>query len=332
MEPRLDNSTIKILLASTGASFVLGFGTAWIIQSPQADAVAVVTSVELARPDASQQVNQLGQLPSGPAAQGSATTAVPPQHATVDELWARALLPQDKQQPGFDAEDRLRKMAQTNPVALRSLLNRYNGAQTPQARELLKSVLGTVQTPEVIAFSTRLAGSSNVAERKYGFELLQNVAPDAPETRGLVSRTLASEQSPEVLVQALSTLQSVAGEPDEAAQMVAQLNTLSHHADAAVRAQSIQQLGQWDKKGEGADRLAQALADRAPEVRQAAIFAIAQAGIRSDGAKIALMGLVNNAQESRDVRGSALQALERFSLSKDEYAGFAQARAQFRGL
>ncbi len=44
------------------------------------------------------------------------------------------------------------------------------------------------------------------------------------------------------------------------------------------------------------------------------------------------MGLVNNLQESRDVRGSALQALERFSLSKAEYASFAQARAQLKGL
>jgi HEAT repeat protein len=92
------------------------------------------------------------------------------------------------------------------------------------------------------------------------------------------------------------------------------------------------QLGQWDKKGEGEDRLSQALTDRALEVRQAAIFAIAQTGVRSDAVKAALMGLINNPQESKDVRGSALQALERFSLSKDEYASFAQARAQMQGM
>jgi hypothetical protein len=44
------------------------------------------------------------------------------------------------------------------------------------------------------------------------------------------------------------------------------------------------------------------------------------------------MGMVNNAEESKDLRGSALQALERFSLSKEEYASFAQARQQMRGL
>ena len=34
---------------------------------------------------------------------------------------------------------------------------------------------------------------------------------------------------------------------------------------------------------------------------------------------------------SRSVRGSALQALERFALSREEYASVAQTRAQLRG-
>ena len=322
----MDDSAVKVLLASVAVSFALGFGMAWTIQSPTTDPAATATPSVAAAPVI---VNQVG----GQWASQSPLVPVPklPQDAGADELWARALLPADKQEHGYDAEDRLRKLAQTDPVAVRGLLNRYSGAQTPQERLLLKSVLSTIQTPDVIAFSTRLAGSSNVAERKYGFEMLQSVAPNAPETRSLVKRTLATEQSPEVLVQALATLQSSAAEPDESQAIVAQLKSLSQHEDASVRSVSIQQLGQWDKNGEGAERLAQALADRAPEVRQAAIFAIAQAGVRSDTAKSALMGLVNNTQESMDVRGSALQALERFSLSKEEYARFAQARTQVQG-
>ncbi len=133
-------------------------------------------------------------------------------------------------------------------------------------------------------------------------------------------------------MQALAALQPSAAEPEESALIVGHLKSLSQHADPAVRSRSIEQLAQWDKKGEGAERLSQALADRAPEVRQAAIFAIAQAGVRSDSAKAALMGMVNNASESKDVRGSALQALERFPLSKEEYAFFAQARRQLQGM
>ena len=329
----MDTSTLQVLIASVGASFALGFGTAWYVHAPDAELAAPVAAVAAVAPSPGPaNADQIGQLWSGSGPAGAALPAALPQNATLDELWARALLPQDKQVGGYDAEDRLRKLAHADPVALRSLMSRYDRAQPEQTRELLKSVLSTVQNPEVIAFSTRLAGSGDMADRKFGFEILQQLAPDAVETRSLVKRTLATEQSPEVLVQALATLQSPVAEPEESDMMVAQLKTLSQHADPAVRSQSITRLGQWDKKGEGAESLVRALADGAPEVRNAAVFAIAQTGVRSDPVKLALLGLVNNAQENKDVRGSALQALERFSLSKDEYASFARARQQMRGL
>lgn len=330
----MDDSAMKVLLASVSVSFALGFGMAWYIQAPDPDALAGAGAMaaQSPAPGAASGLNQFGDLWN---ASGQAPAAAPSpveKSATVDELWAKALLPADRQEPGYDAEDKLRKLAQSDPAALRNLLGRYGRTETAQARDLLKSVLATVQSPEVVAFSNRLANSSNVAERKYGFEILQSLAPDSAETRSLVKRTLATEQSPEVLVQALGTLQSVAVEPEESENMVAQLKSLSQHADPGVRSQSIMHLGQWDKKGENAERLSQALTDQAPEVRHAAIFAIAQTGVRSDAVKAALMGLVNNTQESKDVRGSALQTLERFSLSKEEYASFAQARAQVLGM
>lgn len=330
----MDDSTLPLWLASVGVSFAVGFGMAWYIKTPEPESApaAVAMPAQASSPDRRANQNQFadvwtrsGQAPASPDPTLSKS-------ATVDELWAKALAPQDQQEPGYAAEDRLRKLAQTDPAALRGLLQRYGSAQTPQARELLKSVLSTVQKPEVISFSTRLATSSNIAERRYGLEMLQSVAPDSPETRALVRRTLATEQSPEVLVQALTTLRSAAVEPEESDLIVAQLKSLSQHADPAVRSQSIMQLGQWDKKGEGEDRLLQALADHAIEVRHAAIFSIAQTGIKSNTAKTALIGLINNTLESKDVRGSALQALERFSLSKEEYASVAQARAQMQGL
>lgn len=322
----MERITVQVLLASVAASFAVGFGMAWLIKPEPVPAADIVAAAPTSAAGLPASAGWLGELPSKPVPTSPATAA----HASAnaDELWAMALKPQDQQAPGYDAEDRLRKRAQLDPTALRMLLQRYDADKSPRARELLKSILSTVQTPEVIAFSTRLAGSMDVAERKYGLEMLQSLAPDAPETRALVRRTLASEQSPEVLVQALGTLQSTMLDPEEAAQIVAQLKNLAQHADPAVRSRSLAQLGQWDKSGQGAEQLALALADRAPEVRQAAVFAIAQNGGRSDSVKAALIGLVNNAQESRDVRGSALQVLERFALTKEEYAGLAAARAR----
>lgn len=319
----MDKSTLQLVLGSAAVSFGLGFALAWSMRAPAPE--AAIAAVAMPPPAASLAA------PSRPAVwagTGVAGASALPANAGVDELWARALAPQD----GYDAEDRLRKLAQSNPVALRSLLQRYDSTQAAPARDLLKSILSTVQAPDVVAFSTRLAASSNAAERKFGFEMLQSVAPDSPEVRSIARRTLATEQSPEVLVQALAALKAGATEPEESDQIVAQLKSLAQHADASVRSQSIAQLAQWDKKGEGAERLSQALADPAPEVRQAAIFAIAQSGVRSETVKAALMGLMNNPQESREVRGSALQVLERFSLSKEEVASFHQARTRLQAM
>jgi HEAT repeat protein len=319
----VDKSTLQIVLASVAISFGLGFGLAWSMRAPgpESTVTALAAQPRTATPVAAVSPNMW-------AGRGVVAAPALPANASVDELWARALAPQD----GYDAEDRLRKLAQSNPVALRSLLQRYDSTQAPQVRELLKSILSTVQAPDVVAFSTRLANSSNAAERKFGFELLQSVAPDSPEVRSIARRTLASEQSPEVLVQALAALKSGVAEPEEADQIVAQLKSLSQHADAAVRSQSIAQLGQWDKKGEGAELLLRAMADPAPEVRQSAIFAIAQNGLRSEPIKAALLGVMNNPQESKEVRGSALQVLERFSLSREEYVSVNQARTRMQTM
>lgn len=322
----MDKITSQGLIASVAASFALGFGAAWYLKPEPAPAPEVAVAPQTAPGSPAAGAGGFGNAWTGPAAARAAPAALAG-NPGVDQLWALALVPQGQQAAGYDAEDRLRKLAQTDPTALRKLLARFETDKTPQARDLLKSILSTVQTPEVIAFASRLGGSMNVAERQYGLELLQGLAPDSPETRSLVRRTLASEQSPEVLVQALATLQPAAVDPEESDQIVAQLKTLSQHADPAVRSQSIAQLGQWDRSGQGAERLLQALADPAPQVRQAAVFSIAQNGGKSDSVKTALMALVNNPQESRDIKGSAIQVLERFPLNKEEYAAFARARA-----
>lgn len=329
----MNHSTLTARAGGIAISFVLGFGLAWFLRAPDTvpgAAQAPATESAAGRSGFGDAWATAGTAaPTAPIA--TAAPAAAPVKADVDALWMQALASGG----GYDAEDALRRLAQGDPAARRKLMARYDNAQTPQAQQanaLLKSVLSTVPTPDVIFFANRLAGSSNAHDRKTGFEMLRSLAPDAPETRALVRRTLASEQSPELLAGALATLQSGAADPEEAAQMVAQLTSLSQHADPAVRSASIRQLGQWDKTGESEARLAQALADGTPEVRQAAIFAIAQAGVRSPGAKAALLALAGNPQESRELRGSAAQVLERFALSKEEYAAIAPVRAQVRGM
>jgi hypothetical protein len=88
------------------------------------------------------------------------------------------------------------------------------------------------------------------------------------------------------------------------------------------------QLAQWDKTGNTEGRLNSSLADPSPEVRQAAVAAIAETGNRSEDTKNALMQVIRNASESMQVKDGALYALQRFSLSKAEHDLYVQVRAQ----
>ncbi len=225
-------------------------------------------------------------------------------------------------------EQKLLELAQSGPAALSRLIQRYGTENNLHAKDMLKSVLSSVQKPEVFALSAQLATSTDAARRREGFELLQHASTEPAGVRNMVKQALAHEQSPEVLVQALVALKSAVVEPAESGAIVSQLDGLTQHADPTVRSQSVLQLAQWDKSGSAVARVSQALADPALEVRTAAVSALAQSGMRSDQVKAALLSMINNANENRDLKDSALQALERFALSREEYAHYVQARSR----
>lgn len=305
--------SLPSLLASTGFSFAIGFGIAWSIPAPDYGLTPVAVPATTGTGNQQTGMNQLASLwsrntaaPSGPLAAPSIPTASGP----VSE------------------EEKLRAQAKADPAALRKLIQRFDTERDPGARTMLKSVLAGADKPEVVALSSKLAASNDIARRKEAFELLQQTPGATPEARKLVRQALAGEQSAEVLTQALAALKPAVVEPAESEAIVAQLRNLTQNADPAVRSQSLMQLVQWDKNGSGGDTLSQALTDPAPQVRQAALAALAQSGMRSDAVKTALMGIIGNTGESREVRSSALQVLERFALNKEEFASYSQARSQ----
>lgn len=305
----MKNFSLPAVLISTGISFAVGFATAWhFIASDTPPEQAAATS-NAAVPAAANQFADIWNK-TGTAPQPSPSSA--PQvrsNATIDE-------------------QKMRELALSDPTYLRNLIQRYGTEEKPDMKEAIKSVLATIPTPEVQAFFARMATSNDPLQRKEGYAMLQQMAPDSPELRAVLKQALATEQSPDVLTQAIAALQPAMVDPAESDAIVSQLRNLSQHQDPTVRSQSIHQLAQWDKKGAAQDRLIQALGDSAPEVRQAAIFAAAQSAPRSESLKAALLGMIANPNETREIKGSALQVLEQFSLNKEEYARYTQARTQ----
>jgi plasmid stability protein len=320
----MDKTIRSAFYSWLGCSFAAGFGLAWLIWSPGAAPAPAAFTEAHSQPVPAAQGPGMGQLATlwtGAAGQATAPAA------SLDELWAKGKLAKDDHQARMELQEKLRAMAQADPAALRSLIQRYDGERDPAARELLKQVLAGIDAPDVLALSQRLAASGDPAQRRDAFDILQQLSSNAPEVRRLLTQAMATEQAPAVLAQAIAALTHTVVAAGEADAIVAQLGTLAQHADPAVRSQSVLQLGQWDRSAQADGRLQQALSDQSPEVRQAAVTAIGEAGIRSDSMKAALMEIVRSGTEGAQVKDGALHALERFALSKEEFAQYSLARA-----
>lgn len=273
---------------------------------------------------------------------GDSKTAPVKTHKSLDILLGQALRASSVPAGSDDPREQLRKLANDDPAVMKQLMQRYDKETNSQLRQLIVSSLTDVEKPEVLAFSKRLALSSDMDQRKDGFSMLQSRSGDSPEIRAIILQGLSGEKTPEAIMLALAALKPPGSDgnnpsqtdiqPPDAAAIVAQLQKLSSNADADIRVQSILQLAEWDKSGSSQAQWSQALKDQSPQVRQAAVTAIAQSGIQTEAVKAALLGVANNPEENKDVRGAALQVLERFTLSKEEAANASQLRSQILGL
>jgi HEAT repeat protein len=307
--------SLPVLCIGIAASFILGFGLAWNLQTPADGLQTPLIQPTASVAPAEHRQSDLNQFADIWNKGGTNTAGNPAAVHTADSP------------PTMD-EQKLHDLAMADPTVLHNLIQRFDSERNQAARDALKSVLSTIDKPEARVFFTKLATSSDPAQRREGFEMLKQTSPNSAEVRDILKRALASEQSPTALAEAVAAMKPVVVEPAESAAIISQLRSLTQHADPSVRSQSVLQLGQWDKNGSAQDSLVNALSDSAPQVRQAAIFAIAQSGARSENVKTSLMDLINSPNESREVKGSALQVLERFPLTKDEYASFTRARSQ----
>lgn len=322
----MNRPTPSAMFTGIGLGFVAGFALAWYLFSsnpPQAASTASTSQAATASTGPAGLNRFPGIWSSSPSEHLS-----PAKKESVEEIWAAAKSAPNSFQLNTDTQDKLRAAAQADPAALRTLIQRFEAERDPKARDMLKAVLSGIPSADVIALSSRLAVSGSAAQRQDGFSMLRQLSTNSPEVRNLVRQTLASEQSPAVLSEALAALTPSVVAAPEAAAIVDQLNQLSQHQDASVRSQSILQLAQWDKTGAAEGRINSSLTDPSVEVRQAAVTAIAETASRSEDTKNALMQVLRNANESLQVKDGALFALQRFSLTKAEHDLYLQARAQ----
>lgn len=292
-------------LGSGCLGFVLGAGTVWKLREPLAPVPAPAVLTRVAHAPASPTIGERrASVSAAPAPRKSSDSSV---GASLDELRTQAL---------------------SDRAVLRRLIESYEGATELDTKGTLQALLASMRTPEVLELSLRLAASANPAQRRDGFDLLQAFTAETPAARQQIELTLQTEQDPAVLSSAVLALGAPVVGPEENARVVEHLRRLTEHADPGVRGHSLSQLAQWNRSPNVEAQLYKALADEAQSVREIATLAIAEAGVRTDRLRNALLGIVDDDAESPAVRTSALQALGRFPLNADEYARYLAARTE----
>jgi hypothetical protein len=224
---------------------------------------------------------------------------------------------------GLDLDDpaswtRIHAEARKNAGLRKELMDRYLSAPEGEGRRSLAQLLAAVQTPDVLHFAMGLSSSTDAARRRQGLDVLSGMELKLPEVRHVVTNALKSERDPETLGSALAALRPAAVDPAEHKTVFDQLQGLTSHADAGVRARAVGALAGWDKAADSVGSIVKALGDPADQVRWATVTAVGENRIRSEEIKGALLALATNAGEQSDIRLAAVAALERFPLSKEE--------------
>jgi hypothetical protein len=168
-------------------------------------------------------------------------------------LWAR-LTEGSPSEGTREAFEGLVALAKSDRKALDELLRMFEDHPDPDTKALLQSLLSQIGGPTVLDYSMRLAGSTDPAARRDGFDLLHRQPAQSPEIRDVLKRALTKETDPIALANAVSALQATAVPPNEAKEVVAMVRGLADHADPMVRRQSIMTLAQWDGSGDSSAR------------------------------------------------------------------------------
>lgn len=256
----------------------------------------------------------VSELPAGQSASAAEGSSILEHHAIADEA----------ENGNMFAPDFLYQGALESADARKALMERYLNAVDDDSKRILGAVLSSLPTDDTLAFAIKLAESADAQQRKDGFSLLEAQNRPSERVRELARQALDTETDPDTLRRALVLLQPAVTEMTENSAVLQQVQSLVQHQNPAVRAQAIDTMANWDKTGESTGVLQQALADAEVEVRWAAVAAIYENRIRSDGLKTALIEIAANREETTDLRMSAAKTLENFLLDKSEYAYISQ--------
>lgn len=212
----------------------------------------------------------------------------------------------------------LLEQAERDGAFREELRQRYLATLDPELRALLLQLLERAPTVEQLEFAELLLADADPQRRADGYRLLSSLPLDDQMVRARVLRGLHEESDPAALSALVSGMHPGLLAAEDAGPIGAELMGLVLHPDPRVRAGVLPQLPAWAGAAQLEGPCFDALVDRDPGVRAAAIAAIGVSGVRSPRLLDALFSLAANRDEAAEHRHNALQALMGFSLSRAE--------------
>jgi hypothetical protein len=211
--------------------------------------------------------------------------------------------------------------------AREQLIGRYASEPDARVRSRIRSLLSFIPTADVAAFGLRLGSDKDPAMRRDGFEMLHAIQASSREARNLLLDALAVEQDPKALSAAIVSLSpSGADAPQEASRVLERLDRLAEHPSPEVRAEILLARARWVGSERSEEIILSGITDAQPDVREAAMDALAERSVRSDRVKAALLKIAIVESDRPTERRRAVAALEDFTLTAQEHAALAELR------
>lgn len=220
-----------------------------------------------------------------------------------------------------------------DPSLLADILAEYRYNTDPERAKRLAALVGKLKDPQILSTATELAYSSDFQSKKNGLELLSRIQPHNSEARDISIELLGVESDPDFLVSTMNVFATPGTNTSESQKqmLLDNVSLLSTHQEESVRAHSIALLGRWAKNDlTTTPTLIAALSDTSAHVRARAATAVTGTSTPNQEMIASLFALLENPDEVKTTRQTAMLALQRMQLSQSQQTQFLDGQRALR--
>ncbi len=224
----------------------------------------------------------------------------------------------------YELLDELKNEAMRDPAILKEIIDEFSLNPSSDLAQHLAPILAAVKGPEVEAMALDLARFDATQEEQVAGLALMSQLGVANEAAFNVTRAYLSKEDadPEVLRSAIYAMPVLPVASIESGMVVANLSSLAlDHPDDGVRFNSVSKIVEWAKEPQDLEAVVRIMHDkeRSEGDRIGAAAALAGSTVGGDAMRELFMARMADKNELWEVRRSAAEALERFTLFEEDF-------------